>query len=314
MLSLSNGLPIPPSFEGLQRIQTSVVDRQTLAVLYSDAKPQWTGVDQSWQMTPDPSGNARIVLINEMGQSKILPMFQIPTRWVYFAVLPNGGWVIARSCQEIATGNHDTTIYGADGNCIQTFYAGGAIGFLQTTTSDQIWIGHVDDCQDTKAKLGGISFFAPDGAEQFHHDLQGFPDTPNNNGMAFWCCYALNVIGTSAWAQHYTSMAITRFEPDGSAKSWATVNNGVAALAVRGSTIASVGRYDETQYKISVFSLLEAPKSKRLKIVYFDIEGQKAENIQWIDGKGDTFHIVHDDKWYRITLDDVLERLPLAHP
>ena len=29
----------------------------------------------------------------------------------------------------------------------------------------------------------------------------------------------------------------------------------------------------------------------------------------WIDGKGDTFHLVHDNKWYRLTLDEVLARL-----
>ena len=29
----------------------------------------------------------------------------------------------------------------------------------------------------------------------------------------------------------------------------------------------------------------------------------------WIDGKGDTFHVVHDNRWYRLTLDEVLARL-----
>jgi hypothetical protein len=205
---------------------------------------------------------------------------------------------------------NDTTIYNSEGDIIGAFDAGGHIGFVQTSEDGAIWVGHEDDDPDAKDKMGGLSLFSPEGSEVFYHAFPGLPDTPNDDGMPFWCCYALNVIGKSAWAQHYTSMLITRFETDGSAKSWATESNGAVALAIRDSIVARIGRYDENQYKISVFRLMEAPQSEPLGVVHFDIEGQKPKYIKWVDGKGDTFHVVHDNKWYRITLDDILALLP----
>jgi hypothetical protein len=312
MLSLTGGISIPSEFEGLPRIQTSVVDHQTLAVLYSDAKGQWIDNEERRQLVPDPSGEAVIVFFHEDGSAKPTRRFRIQSAWIVFAVGPNGNWVVGRTRRRIGSGDvNDTTIYNAKGGVVRAFDVGGHIAFIQAGDDGSIWIGHDDDDPEPDLnKLGGISLFAPDGSELFYHNLSGLPDTPTDDGTPFWCCYALNVIGRSAWAQHYTSMHITRFEPDGTAKSWATEYNGAVALAIKDSVVARIGRYDDNRYKISVFHLKEPPQSDWLGTSHFDIEGQKPKFIDCVDGKEDTFHIVHDNKWYRITTDDILARLP----
>jgi hypothetical protein len=311
MFSLTDGISIPPEFKGLRRIRTSIVDQQTLAALYSNAIGQWTHVEDRRKLVPDPSGEAIIVLFNKDGSTTPLKRFRIESAWIVFAVGANGNWIVGRTRRGIGTEViNDTTIYGIDGSVTETLNAGGHIAFIQMSTDGSFWIGHDDDDPDTVEKIGGISHFNPTGSELLCHDFPGFADTPTKDGMPFWCCYALNVIGQSAWAQHYTSMLITRFEPEGTAKSWATENNGAVALAIRDSVVARIGRYDENRYKISVFRLNEAPQSESLGVIHFDIEGQQPKYIDWVDGKGDTFHIIHDNRWYRITLDDILARLP----
>lgn len=88
-----------------------------------------------------------------------------------------------------------------------------------------------------------------------------------------------------------------------------TKNDGAVALAIRDSILARVGRSNENRYRISAFRLKEPPHSECLGRLEFDIEGQQPKYQPWIDGKGDTFHIVHDNRWYRIALDDVLSSL-----
>jgi hypothetical protein len=311
-ITLKNGIEIPEMFEGLKRVQASVVSADTLAALYSDAASQWIDDSEGWKVVPDPSGEAVIVLFHKDGSAKPSRRFRIQSAWIVFAIGPDGNWVVGRTRRRIGTGDvKDTTIYNSEGDIIRAFDAGGHIGFMQISEDGSIWIGHEDDDPETNLKkLGGISHFDPDGSEVLYHSCAGLSNTPNNNGAAFWCCYALNIIGSSAWAQHYSSMAVTRFDPDGTAKSWETENNGAVALAIRDPVVARIGRYDENRFKISVFRLMEAPQSEPLGVIHFDIEGQKPKYISWIDGKGDTFHVVHDNKWYRITLDDILARLP----
>jgi hypothetical protein len=309
-ISLANGIELPATFDGLPRIGTSIVDSNTLAALYSNASAQWLKAGEEWKAVPDPSGNALIVLFDRSGQTRTLPGFRIQSAWVVFAMKPEGRWAVGRTRRKMGSGElRDTTVYNSEGEVVDLVDAGGGIAFIQLGEDGSFWIGHDDEDLSEGAKLGGVSYFAADGLEVFHQDCTARPDTPENDGMPFWCCYALNVVGRSAWAQHYASMLITRFDPDGSARSWATENNGAVALAIKDEIVARVGRYNENQFRISAFRLQEPPHSEFIGRVEFDIDGQKPKYQPWIDGKGDTFHIVHDNKWYRLTLDEVLAHL-----
>jgi len=311
-ISLTNGIELPETFDGLPRIGTSIVDSNTLAALYSNASTQWLWEGKEVKLVPDPSGDARIVLFDRAGLAQPLPRARIQSSWIVFAVSPKGGWVAGRTARKITSGElRDTTIYGPAGEIISLFDAGGGTEFLQTCEDGSFWIGYGDEESFDDAKLGGVSYFAVDGSEVFNRDFAARADTPENDGMPFSCCYALNVIGQSAWTQHYTSMLITRFDTDGSERSWVTETNGAVALAIGDGIVARVGRYNENQYRISAFRLQEPPHSDFIGCVEFDIEGQQPKYQPWIDGKGDTLHVVHDNKWYRLTLDDILARLPI---
>lgn len=313
-ISLTDGVALPGTFERLERIATSVVDADVLAVLYSDASGPWIKVSERWERAADPSGDAIIILFDRAGGTKALPKFRTSWSGVIFAVSPQGEWTLAQRGRRLGTDQNvpDVAIFDATGSPIHAFDAGGNIEFLQIADEGAIWIGHEDEDPANDIKLGGVSHFSPDGTEMFYRDGAARPDTPQvsfETGIPFWCCYALNVCGQVAWTQHYDSMLITRFEPDGSARSWITEENGAKALAVSGSTIARIGRYDEKQYQISVFCLGQPPHSEFLGRISFDVDGWQPKYPDWIDGKGDTFHIVHDSKWYRIALADILSHI-----
>lgn len=308
-ISLTNGIELPEMFDGLPRIQTSVVDSNVLAALYSDASAQWLKVAEEWRVVPDPSGNALIVLFDRSGQTRTLPKFRIQSAWVVFAVDAQGRWVVGRTSRNMGNGElRDTVVYDSAGDVIDLIDAGGGVAFIQMSEDGSFWIGHDDDDQSDGAKRGGISYFGAGAAKDFRREWDGSGRPEGDDGMPFWCCYALNVIGQSAWTQHYTSMLITRFDPNGSERSWVTEDNGAVALAIKDDIVARVGRYNENQYRISAFRLQEPPRSEFIGRVEFDIGGRKPKYQPWIDGKGDTFHIVHDNKWYHLTLEEVLAR------
>jgi len=308
-LVLTDGIQLPGELEGLRFVSASPVDRATLAALYSDARGQWTHVDKKFQWIDDPSGMAQIVLFKSDGRTEALPRFGVQSAWLSFAMLPGGGWVVSRTRREIVGGSdHDSVIHGADGRPLHRFNAGGAAAFLQASNDGAIWIGHEDDDPDREAKMGGLSLFSAMGEEHFYSWFPGFEGTPKF-GMAFWCCYALNVVGETAWTQFYTDMLVSRTEPDGSQRHWRCYPKGAAALIVRDDLIALAGRYDETQYDIIAYRLGEPPGSDYLGQLRFTIDGQQPKYLGFIEGKGDTFHIVHDRRWHRITMDDVLSRL-----
>jgi hypothetical protein len=309
-ISLTNGIALPETFDGLPRIGTSIVDSNTLAALYSNASAQWLKAGEEWKAVPDPSGNALIVLFDRSGQTKTLPGFRIQSAWVVFAVKPEECWVVGRTSRNMGNGElRDAAVYDSAGDVIDLIDAGGGVAFIQMSEDGSFWIGHDDDDQSDGAKRGGISYFGTGAGKDFRREWDGSGKPEGDDGMPFWCCYALNVIGRSAWTQHYTSMLITRFDPDGSERSWVTENNGAVALTIKNGIVARVGRYNENQYRISAFRLQEPPRSEFIGRLEFDIEGEKPKYQPWIDGKGDTFHIVHDNKWYRLTLDEVLARL-----
>ncbi len=310
-ISLTDGVVLPEMFEGLPRIATAVVDTDVLAALYSDASPQWTWVEGEAELVADPSGDALIVLVNRNGRTTPLPRFCIQSRWVVFAMMPEGGWVVGRTARNIAThAPHDTVLHDSTGKPIRSIDAGSGVALLQTSADGSFWIGH-DDEEPPDAKFGGVSHFLANGDEAFYRDCKPGPVKPDeiDTPIPFACCYALNVVERSAWTQHYDSMLISRFEPDGRAQHWMTEFNGAAALAVGGPIIARMGRYDDRQHEVSVFSLGEQPRSEFLGRISFDVDGWQPKYPDWIDGKGDTFHIVHDSKWYRITLDDILSHI-----
>jgi hypothetical protein len=310
MFSLTGGISIPSEFEGLPKVRTSVVDRQTLAVLYSNAKGQWTHSDERRHLVPDPSGKARIVLFQQDGKSVTLPPFFAQSSWIQFAVRPHGGWVAGRTRQHIASDvKADFAVYNSAGVIEAVFESGGNVGFLEISDNDLIWVGHEDEDPDHPEKLGGLSLFSPSGDEHIYSWFEGFEGSAEF-GMAFWCCYALNVVGDTAWTQFYTDMLISRTEPDGSQQHWRCYPKGAAALIVQGDLIALAGRYGETQYDIMAYRLGEPPHAERIGQVRFSIKGDQPKYLDSITGKGDAFHIVHDNKWYRITLDDILARLP----
>lgn len=311
-MNLTNGIEIPSFHEGLPYLGASPIDDGGLAVLYSDAKGLRHFVDKAWVRTPNPAGKAGIVLFDRSGHQRPLPLFDLPSAWFKFSMLPNGGWVVAQHHREqLDASEDDAMIFDPQGRILHTFNSGGANEFLQATAKGNIWIGHDDDDHSNDAKMGGLSFYNSAGQAGPYVWFLGLDGSPNYE-MAFWCCYALNVVGEPAWTQFYTDMLVSRTEPDGSQKHWQCWEKGASALIVQDDIVVLAGRYDATQYDLLAYRLREPPTSEFLGAVCFTINGEQPKYLGSIEGRSDVFHIIHDARWYRVSMADILPKL--SHP
>lgn len=308
VVDLNQGTPVPTEIDGLTFVCASPLNANQLAVLYSDAKPDGVWVEgdgeSKWQFIEDPSGKALIALLSVDGSAVLLPRFNVGSRWLKFAMLPNGGWCVGRSdTQPKDSSSNDVCVFDRFGTQIANLNSSWATEFVQSSKDGHIWIGHNDE---GPVNLGGITCLGADGSFRYYIDLAGVIGTPTDDGMPFWCCYALNALENTCWAQHYTSMLMTEFHPDGTAVSWHTENNGALAIAVAPPLLARIGRYEPNKLTISVFKLGKAPTSKRVATIGITIKGASPKDIDSVEGKSDTFHFVHDNVWYRLSISDIL--------
>jgi hypothetical protein len=286
MFDLNDGFELPTEVEGLPLLAVSAFRNDSLAILYGKA------------------GEGRILLAEQGSKLRQLPSFPLHSTWVKFTMTSDGGWVVGHrhKTSDPAT---DCQSYGSNGTKRLHFDGGGAIGFMQTTEKGAIWIGHEDDDPSSEAKMGGLSLLSAQGEEKIYSWFRGF-EGDAEFGMAFWCCYALNVIGETAWTQFYVPMYLSRTEPDCTQEHWLCLPHGAAALAIQNDLVAFIGRYDERQFEIAAYKLLAPPDSESLGLFSFTIRGKRPKFIDHVDGRGDTIHIVHDNIWYRYSMAQIL--------
>ncbi|WP_225861075.1 hypothetical protein [Streptomyces triticiradicis] len=106
-----------------------------------------------------------------------------------------------------------------------------------------IWVGHFDE------NPVGIRRWSTLGRLAWTSDGAAIP--------GLFDCYALNVLGTAAWACPYTDFPLVEIRPDRLVRVWSNRIRGAHAVAVRGDRVAFYGGYGEERDRLAHAELTE---------------------------------------------------------
>lgn len=208
-------------------------------------------------------------------------------------------------------------IYDSTGDVVHQETLGDGIEHVLTTATGHVWVGYFDEGVYGNYGWGETTSAPPvgeRGLRRFTPDLQPeweFPSHVDEQWGAISDCYALNVDGETAWACYYTDFPIVRIHGD-SVSGWHNDVGGARALAVDGARVALLGGYRAERDRLAV-GVLEGGS--------FHLTGEYRVSLPdggpipagvRLAGRGADLHLITDNDWYRVSLDDVPER-PAGH-
>jgi hypothetical protein len=224
--------------------------------------------------------------------------------------LPHGRMLVvaARARWRPEGPDRNAIVYDADGNVLAEETLGDGIEHVLTTGAGDVWVGYFDEGVYGNYGWGDTGAPSPLGAcglARFSPDLR--PDWRYPSSDSPWGaisdCYALNVDGETAWTAYYTGFPIVRIQ-EGVLTGW---DNDVTAkaLAVGGSRVALYGGYRPDYDRLAVGDL----SGERLRITgeYRIVlpDGRSLPGSAYVVGRGPDLHILTDDDWYRLNLEDI---------
>lgn len=148
------------------------------------------------------------------------------------------------------------------------------------------------------------------GLARFSPDLQPdwrYPSSVDDAWRAISDWYALNVDGDTAWTSYYTDFPIVRVH-EGVLTGWNNDVTGANALAVGGSRVALYGgsRPDHDRLAVGNISGDRLHITGEYRVVLPD--GRRLPDKAHVIGRGPDLHILTDNDWYRLNLQDIPAR------
>jgi hypothetical protein len=188
---------------------------------------------------------------------------------------------------------------------------GDGIGYVQATSSGQVWVGYFDEGiygnygwgqADTEAPVGaaGIVRFSAALAPTWR-----YPDyTQNRPWDGINDCCALNVGDTCTWACYDSGFPIVRIR-DGVVRGWHNDITGVQALAVAGSRVALYGGYgpDHDRLALTELGSDRAEPASQYRVVLPGEEPLPADTR--VIGRGSCLHFLSGTSWYQLHVEDM---------
>lgn len=293
---------LPPSIDGMRLCARTVSLYGRVALLFSNAREKWEKVNEGRIDHSEVEGIGQIVIVEADGRCVSSARFAITSDEVKFDLLGDGGWVIVRQdTRDLPNDSPDAFIHDVSGAVTASFRAGGAADFVQCNEVGQVVIGHGDEGGDGE----GLACFSSEGRSVFKYYYPGDEDAPDYDGLASWCCYALNVTDEAIWTQYYAQMLVTKIGSDGNVSRWRPLRRGARALAVAGNCIGLVGRYNQYVSTLFVYRLDDPPKSKVVAITKLLCDGVPVTSQDEVIGRGDTLHIFKGSGLYKLCLRDI---------
>jgi hypothetical protein len=196
-------------------------------------------------------------------------------------------------------------VLNANGSVAQQAVFGDGIGHVLATESGKIWVGYFDEGVYGNYGWGGGRGPEPIGAPgivRFAADLRPEWRYPGNDEAdPIDDCYALNVVGESAWSTYYASFPVVRVADD-AVRSWPGCGAAAHAMMVDGARCVLVGGYREDHDRLLAGNLDRGHfRSYRLTL-----PGGRAlpDNVRVI-GRGTDLHVFAETIWFRLHLDDL---------
>jgi len=231
-----------------------------------------------------------------------------PLRYPFIAFdrFPDGRW-LAAGARASEMGN--ARLLASDGKELGRVHIGDGIMHVKIDEAGLIWVGWFDEGvfgndgwkvegHEWPPSSYGLAAFDAEG------NLVAYArDAPPHEHIAD--CYALNVIGNTAWACTDTDFSILRCSASEGSKWWLSKLSGVRALAVQMPHVLAAGGYSEDSNKVV---LVKLGKDGAMSIQEWRLPFQAGypHRVDFIDGRNTELHIVNDGTWYRWQIDDFL--------
>jgi hypothetical protein len=221
--------------------------------------------------------------------------------------LPDGRVVVVGArCRWRPDGpDRNAVVYDPAGELLAEGTLGDGIEHMLTTPDGAIWVGYFDEGVYGNYGWGGRGRepIGRPGIVRFTNDLQVAWRYGAEFGFVM-DCYALNVVGETAWACYYSEFPIVRMGAAG-VTGWHNQVRGPQALVVAGQTVALVGGYDSDHDRVVVGTLagehFQPQVHARLRL-----PGGVGVQAARLVGRGSELHVLAGTAWSKIALEDLI--------
>ncbi|GAA1592950.1 MULTISPECIES: hypothetical protein [Kribbella] len=195
----------------------------------------------------------------------------------------------------------NATVYDAPGQPIAEGLLGDGIEQVQTTASGQVWVGYSDE--GVYGNLGwgdgpGTEPIGAPGLIRYTRDLtsdwefsctsHGLPPVDD--------CYALNVIGETAWSCYYADFPLVKVGGE-TVRAWRNEVQRVTAIAVHQDR---VGLYDGQRLVVARLGSEQLAIEDKYDVVLPD--GEAPPPTSKVVSRGSVIHVFVGRSWYRADL------------
>lgn len=291
--------PLPALEEGWFNHSFSVLSNGALAIFQTDSDirekfRKWYAIPKLRYFArrmPDPwVGNARLCVVLKNGDFTFtkVPLVSHPL----IDQFPDGRWLLVSSRSSRNVSN--AIVLTADGSQTQSFNLGDGLSFVRCAPDNTIWVGYFDEgVFGDPIGTGGIVHFDGQGKMLWSLNQQKV-----DQRLFVSDCYSLTLDGSDVWSCYYTDFPIIKIS-DGKFRDWSNKIYGAEALAVERSRILLVGGYNEDKNRLALVSL-EGNQSRLIGCCKM----AELSNASLIQGQASTIHVVHDQTWVRVGLDE----------
>jgi hypothetical protein len=302
---------VPSLPDGWQVVSYVSLADGTLAILGADAdlRAEWRR-DDAGIMLGDPgrvAATARARLWTYDGNALADgPCFPLGSPFPIIDRFPDGRWLVgsARAWDEV-----NARIVSSDGEELRRIRLGDGIQHLKIDDTAHIWVGWFDEgvCGNQGWRLPGVEW------PPSSYGLAAFDEHGNLVARAAGSasdaiivdCYALNLVGGTAYACTYMDFPILSISVSEPARWWPTELSGPRALAISRPYVLAAGGYAERGDRV-VLLRLEEGRARTIKEWHLPFKLGYPDSVDFVDGRADALHVVQDGVWYRWRIDDFL--------
>jgi hypothetical protein len=301
---------LPRRQDGWHAIRHAVLADGHLAILQADADLFQADRTDRYHHTVGElcriaaGARARIDLVSseQFGEG---PRFPLLDPFPVFDRLPDGRWVVA-SARTLHGEN--ARLLSPDGAEIRRIMLGDGINHLKIDDLSRIWVGWFDEgvFGNTEWRYPGLTWppsayglaaFDEHGVLIEHLSLESIAD-----------CYALNVVGQTAWSCTYTDFPISCIGGDVGERNWPTKLVGASAMAVDFPHVVVAGGYNENANR-AVLMRLTNDGAEQIGEWRLPFSVDTHLQVDFIDGRGDELHVIKGDAWHCWQVRDFLATL-----
>lgn len=310
---------ILPPLRGDVRVSASVGPADDVVALWAspaDLESLTSATTQpGWARFPDPRASRPVaarVTVHVADSVIATHLPGLPVAHPFVQPLPDGQVLVVGSrCRWRPDGpDRNAIVFDHEGAVLGEHILGDGIEHVQATRRGEIWVGYFDEGVYGNYGWGEAGSASPMGScgltrfsTAFAQDWR-FPSYFDGRWGAISDCYALNVDNNTTWACYYTGFPLVRIHND-TVTGWHNDIHGAKAIAADGSRVALYGGYGPDRDRLVVGELGDDRLHVTGEFRLVQPDGQPVPQLAQVAGRGADLHVLVDDSWLRLALEDI---------